>query len=79
MRRLQGVSGGLGKRLDMDALFERAGFTKRDRRRCRLIAALAPVEFEALLNQTASPDWFKAQDNACERAARKIIRARRAP
>jgi hypothetical protein len=69
------VSGGLGKRVDMAALFERAGLTKRDLKRCRLMADLTPDEFEALLNQI--PKDIQLADDARERAARKIIRARR--
>jgi hypothetical protein len=47
LRRGETVSGGLGKRLDTEPLLDQAGFTKRDRRRWRLIDDLTPDEFEA--------------------------------
>jgi hypothetical protein len=76
LRRGETVCGGLGKRMNMGALFERAGFTKRALRRCRLMADLTPDELEALLNQI--PREIELANNAREREARKMIRARRA-
>jgi hypothetical protein len=76
LRRGEAVSGGLGKRMDMDALFEQAGLTKRDKRRCLLMAARTPNEHETLLNQI--PRDIEHADNARERAARRLIRSRRA-
>jgi hypothetical protein len=75
LQRGETVTGGLGKRMDMDALFERAGFTKRALRRCRLMADLTPDELETLINQI--PREIELANNARERAARKIIRERR--
>jgi hypothetical protein len=77
------VSGGLGKRLDFEALLDAAGFTKRDRKRALLLASLTPAEFEMLENEnfeskSGRPSrLIEAINSLNTRAARKIIRARR--
>jgi hypothetical protein len=73
-------SASASKGLDTEPLLDQAGFSKRDRRRSRVMGELTPDEFEALSNQTdGSLGWKKPQDNVRARAARKILRARRAP
>jgi hypothetical protein len=45
-------SASTSKGLDTEPLLDQAGFTKRDRRRSRVMGELTPDEFEALSNQT---------------------------
>jgi hypothetical protein len=77
LERGEAVSGGLGKRLDMEALLDQAGVSKRLRRRAILLASLTDEELKAL--EVRSKEFIAAHHNAHDRAARKILRARRAP
>ena len=45
------VDGGLGKRLDIEAMFKAAGFTPSTMRRAELVASLTKAEFETLLDK----------------------------
>jgi hypothetical protein len=75
IKRGETVAGGLGKRLDLEALLKEAGWTAHDLRRLRLTWSLTKAEFEEALANT-KPDV--ASENAFEREARRIIRARTA-
>ncbi len=76
LRRGESVSGGLGKRLDIDvvAILKAAGWTPSDFRHARLLWSLSKAEFETVMKRTDSSD---AVDRAFDREARRIIRARK--
>ncbi len=75
LRRGETVSGGLGKRPDIDvvAILKAAGWTPSDFRHARLLWSLSKAEFETVSKRTDSSD---AVDRAFDREARRIIRAR---
>jgi hypothetical protein len=77
IKRGEAVPGGLGKRLDLDALIKAAGLTPGDLRRARLFASLTEAEFEALHAPEPMKRRFDAMDKAFDREARRAIRARK--
>jgi hypothetical protein len=77
LKRGEAVAGGLGKRLDLDALIKAAGLTPSMLRRARLFASMTEAEFEALHAPTVTTRWIDATDKIVEREARRVIRARK--
>ncbi len=77
IRRGEAVAGGLGKRLNVEAMFKAAGFTPSDMRRIRLSAraSLTEAEFETMVRRIAESSRAEA-DKVHERELRRIIRAR---
>jgi hypothetical protein len=73
LRRGEAVAGGLGKRLDIDAAIKAGGFAPSAMKRMVLMASLTTAEFESLPIRNG----IEASDRALERAARRIVRARR--
>ena len=75
IERGESIEGGLfQKPIDGEAILREAGWTPRDFRRLRLQRSLSNAELEIALTNTHASD---AVDNAFEREARRIIRARR--
>jgi hypothetical protein len=74
LKRGESVWGGLGKRLDILAMFKAAGWTPRDIRRAERLSSLTHEEYEALMERV--PTAIKALDKALDREARRIIRER---
>jgi hypothetical protein len=79
LKRGEAVAGGLGKRLDLDALIKAAGLTPSMLRRARLFASMTEAEFEALHAPTVTTRWIDATDKIVEREARRVIIARKPP
>jgi hypothetical protein len=79
LKRGEAVAGGLGKRLDLDALIRAAGLTPSMLRRARLFASMTEAEFEALHAPTVTTRWIDATDKIVEREARRVIIARKPP
>jgi hypothetical protein len=77
LKRCEAVAGGLGKRLDLDALIKAAGLTPSMLRRARLFASMTEAEFEALHAPTVTTRWIDATDKIVKREARRVIRARK--
>jgi len=76
LARGESVTGGLGKKFDVDAAMKAAGWTPGDFRRSRLLSSLTKAEFESLLEPTRVHQRIDVADKAFEREARRIIRAR---
>jgi hypothetical protein len=70
----ESVAGGLGSRLDINAMLKAAGFTPSMMRRARLLNSLTETEFETLIEQMRAAD---AVDKAANHELRRIIRARK--
>jgi len=77
LRRGEDVSGGLGKKFDLDASLKAAGITPRDLRHMQILGSLTKAEFESLCEPKRRRRRFEAADREIERDARWIIRARR--
>ncbi len=77
LARGESVPGGLGKRIDMEALAKAAGITPAMISRARLFNSLTEAEFERLLDHAHMKRRIETGDKAFDREARRIIRARR--
>jgi hypothetical protein len=73
IKRGETVAGGLGKRIDFEALLNEAGWTSLDFRRARLMKKLTEAEFDEALANMKVPE---EHDRAFDREARRILRAR---
>jgi hypothetical protein len=74
LKRGESVSGGLGKRPDVLAMFKAAGWTPREIRRARRLASLTDEEFDTLRKRIDVAT--NAADEAIDREARRIIHGR---
>jgi hypothetical protein len=76
IKRGERVAGGIGKRIDFDAVLKAAGFTPGQMRRMALFGRLTDAEFKTMLARSKA---VEASDKAAEREARRILRARTRP
>jgi hypothetical protein len=77
LKRGEAVAGGLGKRMDVEAMFKAAGLTPSDIRRIELSAQanLTDAEFDAMVKRIVKNE-IAAGDKVHERELRRIIRAK---
>jgi hypothetical protein len=69
----ESVSGGMGKKLDVNAMLKAAGFTARELKRMQLQASLTGQDFETVLQRTKPSEVI---DKAFDREVRRLVRKR---